>query len=132
MVTSIPLLTHRSPSELTSPDDEGLVEQAALLEVFQQAGDRLIHRLAEPRVVFLDPRVRIPLAAGSAVELDKTDASFDQPAGEQAVPAEGLRLFLIQTVQLFHRRGLLSQVDCRGRFRLHPEGEFVTADPRVE
>ena len=59
----------------------------APLQVLQQPGDRLVHGPAGLGVVLLDAAVRVPLAAGAAVDLDEADAALDQAAGQQAEPA---------------------------------------------
>ena len=43
----------RRAAELGSPNDDGFVQQAALLQILQQTCDRLIHLGAELAVVFL-------------------------------------------------------------------------------
>ena len=53
-------LGDRQPAELAAPDHQGLVEQPALFEVLQQAGDRLIGLAGELLVVALDVDVAVP------------------------------------------------------------------------
>ena len=42
VVAAVGALGERRPAELAAPDDQRLVEQAAGLQVLQQAGDRLV------------------------------------------------------------------------------------------
>ena len=73
------------PAELAPPDDQGVVEQAALLEVSDQPGDGAIDLLRQLAVVAFDFRVRIPGAAFAAAveELDEADAALDEtPRGK--------------------------------------------------
>ena len=125
-------LGHRRAAELAAPDDQRLVEQAAALQVLEQAGDRLVHRAAGLGVVRLDVAVGVPLAAGAAVELDEADAPLDQPAGQQAEPAGGLGRRVVQAVEGAGLGGLARQVDGLGGLGLHAEGQLVAADPGVE
>ena len=72
-------------AELAHPHDQRVVEHAALLQVGEQVGQRLIDLAGQ----FLDARevvdVRVP-----AVEhdFDERDAGFDQPPGQQAAQTE--------------------------------------------
>ena len=51
VVAAVPFLGHRRAAELAAPDDQRLVEQAALLEVREQAGDRPVGLAAQLAVV---------------------------------------------------------------------------------
>ena len=53
-------------SELRAEYHERIVEQAALLEILEQAGDRLIHLPGKLRVIRFDLRVGVPCAPASA------------------------------------------------------------------
>ena len=88
--------------------------------------------MAETGVLRLDARVAVPLAACAAVELDKSDAVFDEAAGEQAVAAKDGGFFLIHAVELLGGSGLLFQIHRAGCFGLHLIGEFKAADAGVE
>src|ERR1700722_4068305 len=46
--------------EFASPNDQGLVEQAALFEVLEQGPDRLIALAGEPAMIDLDVVVAVP------------------------------------------------------------------------
>ena len=82
-------LAHRGAAEFAAPDDEGVVEQAALFEVEDQGGAGLVDVLAD----FVE--VVVEVLAGAAVgvpvgvvELDEADAALDEAPGEQAVVGE--------------------------------------------
>ena len=49
-------------AELAAPDDEGIVEQAALLEILHERRGRLIHILADGWHPILQSAVMIPIA----------------------------------------------------------------------
>ena len=76
----------RRAAELAAPDDERVVEHAALLEVDDQRGGGLIGfartgwRMPSGRVAVVVPAL--------VVELDEAHAALGQPAGEQAVGGE--------------------------------------------
>ena len=133
VVAAVAFLRHRRAAELAAPDDQGLVEQAAALQVLEQAGDRLVHRAAESwRGCLSMSAVGVPLAAGAAVELDEPHAALDQAAGQQAVPADGLGRRIVQAVEGERLGGLARQVDGLGGLGLHAEGQLVALDPGVE
>ncbi len=76
------------PAELAAPDHQRLVEQSALVEVRQQAGDRLVGLAGELLVISLDVDVAIPgelVFHAAGVDLDETHASLDQAPGRQAL-----------------------------------------------
>ena len=85
------VLGGRLAAELAAPDDQGLVEQAAPLQVLEQAGDRLVGAAGVVVVVLDEVAVGVPVAVvvgAAGVELDEPDAALDQPAGQQAAAAE--------------------------------------------
>ena len=72
------------------------------------------------------------LLPGAAVELDEPHAALDQPAGQQAEPAEALGRLVVQAVERASLVGLAGQVDGLGGLGLHAEGQLVALDPGVE
>ena len=90
MVTAFRAFFAGSAAEFGGPNDDRFVEQAALLEVAQQAADRLIDHRAELAVVVLQVGVRVPRAATSAavIKLHEADAALDQSPREQTRFAE--------------------------------------------
>ena len=87
VVAAVAFLGDRHAAELAAPDDERGVEQPALLEVGQQAGDRLVGFATALAVVVGEGVVRVPLVV--AVDLHEPDAALDQPPGQQALLAVG-------------------------------------------
>ena len=68
-----------------------------------------------------------------AEQLDEPHAPLDQPAGDQALPAEDFASSgSIEAVELLRRLGLLGQVDQLRHGGLHAEGEFVVGDGGFE
>src|SRR5262249_28265647 len=87
VVAAVVALGERRAPELAGPDDERRIEQAARLEVPEQAGDRLIDGagvvlVAAAQVAVLVPAVVADVRAG---QLDEPGAALDQPAGDQAL-----------------------------------------------
>jgi hypothetical protein len=75
-------------AELAAPDDQRVVEQAALLQVLHQGGGGLV---GFRQSFSKSPEVRRgpPWLSQFVVELDEAHAALDQPAGEEAVVGEG-------------------------------------------
>ena len=92
------VLGGRLAAELAAPDDQRLVEQAAPLQVLEQAGDRLVGVAGVLGVVRDEVAVGVPVVVvvGAArVDLDEPDAALDQPPGDQALAAEVGRARLV-------------------------------------
>ena len=83
-------LTAGSASEFRAPDHERLIEEASLLEIFQEPRDGLINLLAIPGVICLQVAVSIPgtCSATAVVNLYEPDAAFDQSPRGQAQSSE--------------------------------------------
>ena len=64
-----PACRRRRAAEFGPEHDEGFIEQPALLEILDEAGDGLVDLFAEAGVVTLDVGVGIP-RAGAAVEVE--------------------------------------------------------------
>src|SRR5687768_10932315 len=79
-------------AKLGCPQDQGVLQQAAPLEVLEQGGGGLIENGAVPFIVGTQGLVRVPVeltidlrGMSAAVKLNETYATFDQPAGKDAV-----------------------------------------------
>ena len=79
-------------AKLGGPDDEGVIEHAALFEIGDEGRSGLVHDLGLHRVSVLDIGVGIPVGnaisaggIGAIKELDDADALFEKAAGEDAV-----------------------------------------------
>ena len=132
MVAAVSLFAHRSAAELAAPDHQRFVEQPALLQITQQAGDRLIRPAAQLRVIRFDPFVSVPLAAAAGIQLHEADAPLDQPPRQQAHAAERLGLFLVDAVQRLRVGGLLRQIDRFRSGRLHPKRQLVCLNASIQ
>ena len=77
----------RSP-ELGCPDDERVVEQTSLFEVAEERGDGAID-VSGKMFMIAHVAVRIPVVRRARINhFDEPDAALDEPAGDQALPAE--------------------------------------------
>src|SRR5262249_38816383 len=95
MVTAfaVDALGERRAAELCGPEDERVLQQAALLEVGEQARAGSVENGGLFVVIVLQILVRVPVdarrAESAAVdELHEAHAALDQPAGQQAVAAK--------------------------------------------
>src|SRR5260370_17650959 len=76
---------HGRSAKFAAPDHERIVEHAALLEVFDQRGTRLVGVFT----VLLEIMLQIAVLVPRFVEkLHKAHAAFQEPPGEQAVVGE--------------------------------------------
>ena len=114
-------------AELAAPPDDRIVEQAALLEIGEQAGDRFIDGLRVVAVLW-QVGVLIPGGVGAAVaigDLHVAHAGFAQASGHQALSAIAVRRFLADAVHFLRRGRFLRDVENIGRVVLHLPAEFV-------
>ena len=135
VVASLAPLRERHPSELRVPQHERVLQQAALLEVAQQARDRLVGRQAHRRQLFQDAVVVVPIVgrtARSAPDLDEPHAPFDQPPGQQTALAEVLGRLFIQAVLLVSRRRFPAEIERFGGAQLHLRRQLVRPDAGLQ
>ena len=115
----------RLAAELAPPDDQRALQQAALLQVFDQSGNRLVRRARMIAVVLDQIAVGIPVGVvvvAAGVNLHEPHAALDQPASQQASPAEILGALVVQAVELERVGRFLREIDRLGRPRLHLVG----------
>ena len=79
-------LNHRRATELTAPDDDGVLEESALLQITHQSGTGLVGLPALFGESLREAAVVIP---GLVEELNEANPTLDQAAGEDAVIGEG-------------------------------------------
>ena len=100
VVAPVGVLRERVAAEFATPPDECIFQQAVSLHVGQESGNRLVGCPRVDRMV-LDLAVLIPARIGRVVSLADlyvTHASFRHSAGEQALSAEIVGLFLANAV----------------------------------
>ncbi len=127
-------------AKLGGPDDQGIVEQAADLEVGKQGRGRLVEDRTMALIIRIDAPVAVPVqrafAHGESTveEGDEPHAPFQQPASEQAVAAERgqERVWGIEPVEPASGRALPGQIADLGRALLHPSCQLIGGDPGRE
>ena len=93
---------------------------AALLEVLQQAGDRLVDLRAIGRVVLPQVAVGVPaagVAVAAVIDLHEPHAALHQPPRRQAMLAERRGVLVIEAVQLLRRGRFLLKLEDFGHAR---------------
>src|SRR5690242_6514045 len=89
MIAARGVLRPRGTAELASPDDERFVQHAALLEIANQTGNRLVGSPTQ-RALGADIVMGVPgaVAAAGVADLNETDSTFGQSPCEQHLFAE--------------------------------------------
>ena len=122
-------LSERRPPELAAPDDERVVEQAAILQVLHEGRARGIRVAALP----LELREQVAVLVPARVhELHEADAPLKQPPGDEAVVRIRSLHENIGAVAGENVARLVREVDELGNARLHPERHLVLSDARVD
>ena len=86
-----------STAKLTTPDDQGVIEHAALFEISHQSGRSLVGVLALGLEVLLELSMLVPAAVE---ELGETHATLRHAAGDQTIVGEGAGLSCILPVEV--------------------------------
>ena len=124
MVAAVAALAHGGAAEFAGPDDESVVEHAALFQVGDQRHAGAIDFLGFVADAFLDAAVVVPIFV---VKLDETDAAFGETAGEEAIGRERT-VARLATVEVHDALRLLGDLHEFGDARLHLESHFVLGD----
>ncbi len=100
-------------AELGGPDDERVVEHAALLQIAQQCGDRLVDRAGDEGQLVGDVGVVVPvLASGPPMPLQtctkRTPRSSSRRAVRQLRPKAAVD-FVVEAVELLRRLAFRSR-----------------------
>ena len=126
------VLGGRLPAELAAPDHQRLVQQAAMLEVLKQPGDRLVGAAGVIGVILNQVAMGVPIVVivrSAGIQLHEADSPLDQPSGEQAAAAEVRGLLVVDAVEGLRVVGLARVVDGLGSVLLHLEGQLIAGDP---
>ena len=121
-------------AELAAPPDQRILEQSALLQVGEQAGDGAVDG-AGVVAVLGEVRVLVPRRVGRAVavrDLDEPHALLAESPGEQALAAEVLGDRVVDPVQGQRLPGFMRQVEHSRGMALHPPGQLIRGDHRVQ
>src|SRR4029453_14421168 len=85
----VAVFAHGGAAKFAAPNHEGVLQQAAGFEVFDERGLALIDIAANLFKIALQflagAAVTVPIGV---VKLDKTNAAFDEPARQQAIARE--------------------------------------------
>ena len=122
-------------AEFGGPYDEGVVEETALGEVFEESGDGAVDADGDGWEFGLDVAVIVPVVGGSlgtAPDLDDAGAAFDETACEETAAAEVFGFLAVHAVAGAGGVGFAGEVEGFGCGELHACGEFVAGDAGVE
>ena len=149
VVASLATLGAGHAAELSGPEDQGVLEHAAVLEILDERRGTFCHAERERGVVAGDVLVGIPVATREAVvvagpDLHKADAAFEEASGGQALAAEGILFFgdidffrpnlrgVIDAIAGLRLFGFLGQVEGVWCGELHLGGKLVAANAGFE
>ena len=120
------VLQEGGTAELTSPDDEGGVEESPLLEIFYQGSSRLVRGGADTLQVLVQVSVVVPAAVK---HLHEADAPLDQASGQEAIHGERLLPLVVDPVHVECAGGLLGKIEELRSATLHAESKLVGRNP---
>ena len=107
------LLKGWHPAKLGAPHNQRVIQQAALLEILEQRGSRLIENRPVNRVLFLQLFVAVPVAGpfaagliGAVEQLDKPYAIFNQPPGQDTIPGKSRFHLVPSIIGAVHAQGI--------------------------
>ena len=114
MIAALLAINSRRPAKLAHPDDQRRVQQAALIQVFQQGCPGGVEHLAQLLDLLEVLSVRVPgVAARRGVverHFDEWHAALHQSAGQKATLAEQIAAVAVAELGIF-----FIQVKCLGR-----------------
>lgn len=126
VVTSVRALRDGRSSEFAAPDQQRVIQHAALLQVQDQGGDRLVDLHGVLAMVVSDVPVGIPFVA--VRHLQEPNARFGKPPSHQALRAEVPGSIVVESVHRFRGVCFVRQILDFRRRRLHSEGKFERFD----
>ena len=126
VIAAVAALRHRRAAELAGPDDERVVEHAALLQIGDERHAGAVDLLRLEGDAFLHAAVMIPVLV---IELDEAHAALGQATREQAIRGEGTvaRLAAVKLERLGPFAANVHQLRHAG---LHAERHFILRDAR--
>lgn len=117
------------PAKFPAPDNEGVVQEPALLEVLDQCGRRLVGVPALARKLLGQGEMLVP---AHVVKLDETDIALGKATGKEAIVGVGPAFGDIRAVHVEDVLGFVGNVGQIGYGGLHPPSHFVLLDPGVD
>src|SRR6266478_1911485 len=127
VIAALAVLSGGSSAKFAGPNNEGLVQQAAALQVREQSGDGLIRLAAMKRVVLMDVGVGVPIfvvMTSAGIDFDEAHAAFDQAPSQETAPAEFFRQGIVHAIKLLGFGRFLSQVHGFRSAGLHAESQL--------
>lgn len=121
--------------ELTAPDDQGVVEEPALFEVCEEAGDGDVRFSGKLGMIPDDVFVTVPGALvfhATGVDLDEADTAFDHATGGETLAGEVIAVRAIDSVEVLDVLGFSIDVEGLRGAGLHAVGELKTLDAGIE
>ena len=103
MITSglAPLLRDRQSAKFAAPDDERLVEQSALGQISNQAGNRLVGFSGKLRMISLDVVMPVPTSLvlhAPTVNLNKAHTTLNHPSGCKALRGNVFTFVIVKAI----------------------------------
>ena len=114
-------------AEFAAPDDEGVVEHTAGLEVGDERGGGLIGLLTLAFDTAGEAAVVVPVLM---IQLDEFHAAFGEPPGEETVGGEGAGFARVGAVRIDDVGRLIFEVGDLGDAGLEVERHLVVGDAR--
>ena len=125
VIAAVGPLPVRRATELAPPDDERIVEQAAVGKVGEQAGNGAVDLAGGVLERRAEVEVMIPV---SVRHLDEAHAGFHESPRHEALPTEGIGAVAAHAIALERLGRLVADVHHLRHFVLHPEGQLVRFD----
>ena len=124
-------LGNRQPAEFPTPGQQRAVEQTSLVKILKQRGYRLICLATGRGQARADVGVVVPDLEIDE-QLNKPNAPFDQPAGDQATATIRICPLAPHSVPLLGTSGFLGNVQRVRGSQLHSCGKLIAGDPCIQ
>jgi hypothetical protein len=127
VVAPVPVFGNGGAAEFSAPDHEGVLEEAALFEIFEQGVDGTIDVRGELAGLLVVFAVGVPGLAVAVVDLDETHPALGEAAGKEAAVRE-----VAGAVGFADLFGLFGKVKGIARLELHAVGGLHRLDAAFE
>src|SRR5690606_34517060 len=117
-------------SKFTAPYHERIFEQSASSQVVEQTGDRTVDLGCFRDMTLLHLQMMVPCIIRR--DLDEPDTLLSESPSKQTLPAEVIRRFGANPVEVKRVLSFLMEIHHLRHGRLHPEGEFITGDQPLQ
>ncbi len=127
MITTILIFRGWGPAKFTTPDDQRVVQQSALLEVRNQGCDGLVDILTQFANLSTMVGVGIPRLPITIIKLNEPHTTLDEASSQQATVGK-----MTRAIRLARLLRLQVNIKRRAGLRLHAECGFHRGDTSVE